>query len=54
MIEQAKGVIMAATQCSPDAAFALLVAQSQAENRKLREIAMELADDQHRVLPTTD
>ena len=42
VIEQAKGVIMAATQCSPDAAFALLVAQSQAENRKLRDIATDI------------
>lgn len=42
VIEQAKGTIMSATGCSADAAFAVLVAQSQAENRKLREIAMEL------------
>ena len=42
VIEQAKGTIMAATGCSADAAFAVLVAQSQAQNRKLREIAGEI------------
>jgi AmiR/NasT family two-component response regulator len=42
VIEQAKGTIMAATGCGEDAAFAVLVAQSQAENRKLREIAVEI------------
>jgi len=48
VIEQAKGVIMSTMQCSADAAFAVLVAQSQAENRKLREIAVELAARQGR------
>jgi len=33
-------------RCGPDAAFAVLVAQSQSENRKLREIAGEIADRQ--------
>jgi AmiR/NasT family two-component response regulator len=42
VIEQAKGVIMHATGCGPDVAFATLVAQSQAENRKLAEVALEL------------
>jgi AmiR/NasT family two-component response regulator len=42
-IEQAKGVIMSTMGCGPDAAFAVLVAQSQAQNRKLHEIATELA-----------
>jgi AmiR/NasT family two-component response regulator len=53
-IEQAKGIIMSTTQCSPEAAFALLVAQSQAENRKLREITAELTDDQHRLAAAPD
>ena len=44
MIEQAKGTIMAATGCSDEAAFAVLVAQSQAQNRKLREIAVEVME----------
>jgi AmiR/NasT family two-component response regulator len=50
VIEQAKGVIMSTTRCSADAAFAVLVAQSQAENRKLRELAQEIAarQDWHR------
>jgi GAF domain-containing protein len=42
VIEQAKGIIMATTRCSPDAAFDLLRQQSQSENRKLREIAEEI------------
>lgn len=42
VIEQAKGVIMRTVQCGPDAAFAVLVAQSQHQNRKLRDIAAEL------------
>jgi len=39
LIGQAKGVIMASLGCSPDHAFELLVKQSQAENRKLVDIA---------------
>jgi len=42
VIEQAKGIIIGARRCSPDAAFDLLVKQSQFENRKLREIAREV------------
>lgn len=41
-IEQAKGVIMATARCSAQSAFERLVAQSQHENRKLREIAEEI------------
>jgi len=48
VIEQAKGVIMATMGCGPDAAFAVLVAQSQAQNRKLRDVAAELAGSQDR------
>ena len=43
-IEQAKGILIATTGCDPDAAFHLLVQQSQQENRKLREIAIELVE----------
>jgi response regulator NasT len=39
LIGQAKGIIMASLGCSPDRAFELLVKQSQAENRKLVDIA---------------
>jgi GAF domain-containing protein len=47
-IEQAKGIIMATARCGPDEAFQLLVQQSQHENRKLREIAAEIVDQQQR------
>ena len=43
VIEQAKGVIMNTMGCGPDAAFAVLVAQSQSQNRKVHEIATEIA-----------
>ena len=39
LIGQAKGIIMASLGCSPDHAFGLLVKQSQAENRKVVDIA---------------
>jgi AmiR/NasT family two-component response regulator len=48
VIEQAKGVIMSTMQCNADAAFAVLVAQSQTQNRKLRDIAAELVALQDR------
>jgi GAF domain-containing protein len=41
-IEQAKGIIMATTSCSPDEAFERLREQSQQENVKLRDIAEEI------------
>ena len=44
VIEQAKGVIMARTGCDAARAFQLLVAQSQHENRKLRELASALVE----------
>jgi AmiR/NasT family two-component response regulator len=43
-IEQAKGIIIGATGASPDAAFEVLVQQSQHENRKLREVALDLVN----------
>jgi GAF domain-containing protein len=48
VIEQAKGVIIATTGASADEAFELLRAQSQSENRKLREIAAEIVEAQRR------
>ena len=42
VIEQAKGILMAAGGRTPDDAFGLLVRASQRENRKLRDIAAEL------------
>jgi GAF domain-containing protein len=47
-IEQAKGIIMATSGCTPDRAFDLLREQSQAENRKLRTIAEEIVASQER------
>jgi hypothetical protein len=47
-IEQAKGVIMATTRCSAEEAFDVLRAQSQQENRKLRDIAAEIIARQAR------
>jgi hypothetical protein len=48
VIEQAKGIVMARTGRDADGAFALLLEQSQAENRKVREIAMELVTNASR------
>ncbi len=42
VIEQAKGVLMAARHCSADHAFALLTQASQRTNRKLRDIAADI------------
>jgi AmiR/NasT family two-component response regulator len=53
IIEQAKGVIMSTLGCSDDAAFAVLVQQSQFQNRKLWDIAEELAHSQDRQPPPT-
>jgi GAF domain-containing protein len=48
VIEQAKGVLMERHRCTADEAFQHLVAQSQRENRKVREIAVELVAAVHR------
>jgi AmiR/NasT family two-component response regulator len=45
VIEQAKGMLMAAQRCSEDEAFELLVAASQRENVKLRDIATRIVAD---------
>jgi GAF domain-containing protein len=44
VIEQAKGVIMAVRAVDQDTAFDLLRRTSQAENRKLRQIAVEIVE----------
>lgn len=41
-IDQAKGILMAQRGCSEDAAFRMLVAASQRENVRLREVARRL------------
>ena len=48
VIEQAKGVLMGGMGCGPDAAFAILVAQSQMQNRKLYLVAADLVSAQKR------
>lgn len=45
VIDQAKGILMAARGLSPDQAFAILVEQSQRENLKVRELAQRLVRD---------
>ncbi|MGH9263454.1 MAG: ANTAR domain-containing protein [Acidimicrobiales bacterium] len=42
VIEQAKGILMAAQGCDADEAFQILVRASQNQNRKLRAIATEI------------
>jgi GAF domain-containing protein len=44
VIEQAKGIIMGATNCDAKRAFDVLVRQSQHENRKLHDVAQELVE----------
>jgi transcriptional regulator with GAF, ATPase, and Fis domain len=44
VIEQAKGVLMAARRCTDEQAFDLLVQLSQTSNRKLRDVAQALVD----------
>ena len=51
VIEQAKGVLMHSMRCSPDAAFAVLVAASQRENVKLRDVAARIAAAQTEEAP---
>jgi AmiR/NasT family two-component response regulator len=56
VIEQAKGVLMHSMRCSPDAAFAVLVAASQRENVKLRDVAIRItaAQADGAVAPTAE
>ena len=50
-IEQAKGIIMATTGCSAEAAFDRLREQSQHENVKLRDLAREIVQRAQRAKP---
>jgi GAF domain-containing protein len=54
VIEQAKGILMAAQRCGPDAAFQILVRASQNQNRKLRAIASEIVDRYGSTVPTAE
>lgn len=53
VIEQAKGILMAARRCTADEAFEILVQASQATHRKLREVAADLVStaSSHTVRP---
>lgn len=42
VIEQAKGILMAESRCSPDEAFAMLRAASQRSNVRVRDLAEEI------------
>lgn len=42
VIEQAKGILMAESRCSPEQAFAMLRAASQRSNVKVRDLAQEI------------
>jgi GAF domain-containing protein len=44
VIEQAKGILIAQTGCTPQQAFDLLTRQSQHANRKLRDIALTIVN----------
>lgn len=44
VIEQAKGMLIAAHRCTPDAAFRMLSESSQRSNRKLREVARAMVE----------
>ena len=44
VIEQAKGVLIARSHCSPDEAFEMLRRASMRMNRKLREVAADIVD----------
>jgi len=50
IIEQAKGVLMATAHISADQAIALLKAQSQHTNTKVRDVAADLVAAQQRIL----
>jgi hypothetical protein len=51
VIEQAKGIVMAAMGCDADEAFKILVEQSQHENRKLHTVAADLVRSKIRSSP---
>ena len=52
-IEQAKGILMARGGITPDEAFEMLVRASQRENRKLRDVAVDLVDRVQQRPPAT-
>lgn len=53
-IEQAKGILMALNNIDANDAFAVLSAESQRTNRKLRTVAADFVDSVRRSAPATD
>lgn len=53
VIGQAKGVLMVTMRCAADQAFAMLVKQSQHENRKLVDVAGDVVAAAERVAAST-
>ena len=51
VIEQAKGMLIAAHGCTPDQAFQMLSESSQRTNRKLRDIATSMVEGATRPRP---
>jgi response regulator NasT len=51
LIEQAKGMLIAAHGCPPDQAFQMLSESSQRTNRKLRDIATAMVESATRPRP---
>jgi len=44
VIEQAKGILMAESSCTPDEAFSMLRSASQRANVRVRDLASEIVD----------
>lgn len=44
VIEQAKGILMAREECTPDQAFDIMVSVSQRTDEKVREVAARVVD----------
>jgi PAS domain S-box-containing protein len=53
-IEQAKGILMLRSRCSPQEAFEMLAKRSQERNVKLRDVAAELVDVATRPLASAE
>jgi AmiR/NasT family two-component response regulator len=51
VIDQAKGMLVAARGCTPEEAFRILSEASQRENRKVRDIAQAMVDGARRDRP---
>jgi AmiR/NasT family two-component response regulator len=45
VIDQARGILIAAHGCTPEEAFAMLAEASQRDNRKLRDVAAAVVEN---------